>query len=111
MTPTEPSDVRAGVEPMDVLVSVEPVDVLELDDGALLLFERTVVRLSELGRTVVDLCRQPHSEAEIAGHLVDIFGTPPDGDLAEATACVIRDLLSDGVLRRLPPTGWVPRAG
>lgn len=87
-------------EPRAALVRVEPVDVLALDGGVLLLFERTVVRLSDLGRTIVELCAQPRTEAEIARYLATTFGTPPDQTLEDATSQAIQALLADGVLRR-----------
>ncbi|WOP17197.1 PqqD family protein [Raineyella sp. LH-20] len=79
---------------------VEPVDRLELDDGVLLLYDRTVIRLTDLGRAVVEMCEQPLTEAEIAERLAAEFGEPPEGGLLEATHRLVEDLLSGDVLRR-----------
>lgn len=87
----------------EAVVLVPPVDTLEVDDGLLVLYERTVVRLTVLGRAVIDLCSRPTTEAALAAGLVREFGDPPDGDLLAATRTVVEELLAGGVLRREGP--------
>lgn len=87
--------------PPRLLTRVEPVDRLDLDDGVLLLYGRTVIRLTDLGRAVVEMCDRPLTEAEIADRLAAEFGEPPAGGLLEATHRLVEDLLSGDVLRRV----------
>lgn len=77
---------------------VEPVDTLRLDDGALVLHERTVIRLNELGLAITDLCNRPRTIGELAEELTHAFGEPPQGGLA-ATRDAVDALLSVGVIR------------
>lgn len=82
------------------LISVPPVDLLEVGDGLLVLYERTVIRLTDLGRAAMELCSAPMTETDLAEALSLRFGDPPDGDLRAATRAVVDELLAGGVLRR-----------
>lgn len=80
-------------------VRVEPVDSLEVADGVLVLYDRTVVRLTALASALVARCTEPMTEAEIADTLAADFGEPADGDLRGATRALVEELRSAGILR------------
>lgn len=82
---------------------VEPVDTLRLDDGALVLYERTVIRLSELGLAIMELCDSLRTIAELATELTLVFGEPLQGGTA-ATRDVVDTLLAAGVLHEERPS-------
>lgn len=81
------------------VVRVEPVDLLMTEDGALLLYDREVLRLSLLAGAVFEWCAEPRTVAELARLLVDEFGAPPSGDIEDATAAIVAELRDRGVLR------------
>ncbi|WOQ16347.1 PqqD family protein [Raineyella sp. W15-4] len=85
------------------LLRVEPEDSLTLADGLLLLYQHTVVRLSDVGRAIVALCDQPRTDAEIAGRLAAEFGHPPQGSIEDAARDAVDMLVSGGILRRTGP--------
>ncbi|QGF23876.1 hypothetical protein [Raineyella fluvialis] len=100
----DPSEIRqppTSELDRDAVVLVEPVDTLEVDDGMLVLYDRTVIRLTAIGRAVVDYCHQLRTPTNVADHLAGVFGAPPEGNLLDATLAVIDSLLGAGVLQRV----------
>lgn len=87
---------------MNPVVRVEPVDELDLDDGGiLLLYENELVRIGALAAAVVEQCVTPCSLEDIAAALLELFGPPTEGDLADATVRTITELQEAGVLKVL----------
>lgn len=84
----------------DRVVRVEPVDHLAMDDGALLLYERRVLRVNELGASIFEWCEQPRAVSELASLLAEEFGSPPEADIEEATLAVVTELQERGVLKQ-----------
>lgn len=81
---------------------VEPVDSLFRAEGALVLYERELVRLSPLGEEIFVAAQRPVGLEDLARHLAQVFGVPA-GDPLEATGAAVRDLVARGVLREVVP--------
>jgi len=81
---------------------VEPVDVLLGDEGALILLEHRLIRLSPLGGEVFERCTSPATLEQLAGHLAATFGTPPDASPLDATRTIVDQMVALGVLVDLP---------
>lgn len=86
---------------MTTLQRLEPTDALTRDEGTLLLYETSVIRLSPLGEEVFSATDRPITLADLADHLAAVFGAP-EGGLLEATEEVVHQLELCGVLHRLP---------
>lgn len=82
------------------LQRVEPVDALFRPEGAVLLYERTLIRLTPLGEETFHLAEQPVTLDEIASHLLAAFGAP-EGDLNALVEAVVQQLTSEGVLEEI----------
>lgn len=85
-----------------IVQHVPPVDRLRTHGADLLLYERRLVRLSDLGSAIVDLTAEPTDTDELAADLQRRFGAPESGDPAAATRTAAEALVADGVLRVLP---------
>lgn len=81
---------------------IEPTDVLAIDDGALVLYEREVLRITQLAAAVFEWCREPRSEAEITRLLLEAFGPPPGTPVEQATTALLIDMQNRQLLG--PPT-------
>lgn len=79
---------------------VEPVDALFRPEGAVLLYERTLIRLTPLGEETFHLAEQPVTLDDLAAHLLQTFG-PPEGDLTALVEEVVAQLTAEGVLEEV----------
>lgn len=83
---------------MERVLRFQPADALFREEGTLLLYETTVVRLSALGEEIFHATAQPIHLAELAEHLAALFGAP-EGDTLGATELAVHQLSLQGVVR------------
>ncbi len=87
---------------MSMLRRSDPVDLLRGEDGALLLYGATLVRVSALGIAVFDLVGTGIDADDLPAQLAERFGAPAEGSAAEATSAAVDALVAQGVLLRAP---------
>lgn len=79
---------------------IPPVDQLSRDDGALLLYEGNLLRLSPIAAAVADLARDGIDFEHLVTSLEARFGVPDTGS-TKATRAIVTELIDRGVIHAI----------
>lgn len=86
-----------------VVSAVPVIDRLAAEDGMVLMVEagaaHRVVRLSPLGRVILDAVGDETTLGGLESSLLEQVGPPPDGDLSSAVRAAVALLVRAGALR------------
>lgn len=80
---------------------IPPVDQLSRDDGALLLYEGNLLRLSPIAAAVADLARDGIDFEDLVTSLEARFGVPDTGSTTQATRAIVTELIDRGVIHAI----------
>lgn len=96
---------EAGEPPPGRLVTAQPRDAVLIGDEALVLVDRTPVRLSSVGLTIWQRAATPATDADLLDAAVAEHGDHPDA--ARVVADAVDTMVEAGLLRRgaVSPTG------